>query len=124
MNDETLLLRQVHPAFIESGQLTSQAFVPFPKDKGKLSVYDGDQISASEAHKHYTEVLGNASDSVLGVTCAEVEQAGLTSASDPLEDFPAHALIDFTAHPEKSFRKLAKKLKASAIARGCLYSPQ
>ena len=124
MTDETLLLRQVHPDFIPSGQLTSQAFMPFPKDRGKPSVYDNDQISASEAHKHYTEVLGNASDSVWGVTCAEVEEAGLTSASDPLEDFLSHALIDFTAHPEKCFRKLAKKLKASAIARGCLYVPQ
>jgi hypothetical protein len=124
MNHETLLLRQVHPDFIPDGQLTSQAFMPFPRDEGKLSVYDGDRISAAESHKHYTEVLRNASDSVWGVTCAEVTEASLTSASDPLENFPSHALIDFTAHTEKHFRKLAKKLKASAIARGCLYSPQ
>ncbi len=124
MNHETLLLRQVHPAFIPDGQLTSQAFMPFPKDEGKPSVYDGDQISASESHKHYTCVLGNASHSVWGVTCAEVSEAGLTSASAPLENFPSHALIDFTAHPEKIFRKLAKRLKGSAFARGCLYSPR
>lgn len=124
MNHETLLLRQVHPDFIPDGQLTSQAFMPFPKDEGKPSVYDGDQIGAAESHRHYTEVLGNASDSVWGVTCAEVTAAGLSSESAPLENFPSHALINFTAHPEKSFRKLAKKLKVSAIARGCLYSPR
>jgi hypothetical protein len=124
MSPETLLLRQVHPAFIPEGQLTSQAFMPFPKDQGKLSVYDGDQISAAESHKHYTERLGNQSHSVWGVTCDEAVSAGLSSAPDPLENFPSHAVIDFTGHPEKSFRKLAKKLKALANIRGCLHSPQ
>lgn len=102
---------------------TSQAFMPIPKDKGRPSVYDGDQSSAAESYKHYTAVLGNAADSVWGLTYAEVTEAGLTSASAPLEDFPSHALIDFTAQPEKSLRKLAKKLKVFAVARGCLYSP-
>ena len=121
MNSETTLLRQVHPVFIPDGQLTSQAFMPFPKDEGKLSVYDGDQISAADSYKHYTEVLRNASDSVWGITVAEVTEAGLTSASAPLEKFPSHALIDFTDHPGKNFRKLAKKLKVFALARGCLF---
>lgn len=123
MSPETTLLRQVHPDFIPDGQLTSQAFMPFPKDEGKLSVYDGDQIGAAESHKHYTEVVGCKSVSVWGVTCAEVSSTGLTSASDPKENFPFHALIDFTAHQPKEFRKLAKRLKAMAIARGCLHSP-
>jgi hypothetical protein len=104
--------------------LTSQAFLPFPKDEGYLSVYDGDQIGAMESHQHYTEVLGNVSGGVWGVTCAEVFDSGLTSMPDPKEDFPSHAAIDFTAHPEKNYRKLAKKLKALAIVRGCLYSPE
>jgi len=124
MNPETTLLRQVHPDFIPDGQLTSQAFMPFPKDAGKPSVYDGDKISAAESHKHYTEVLGNKSDSVWGVACTEVSATGLPSAPEPKENFPSHAVIDFTAHPERSFRKLAKKLKAFAVARGCLYSPR
>jgi hypothetical protein len=32
MTSATMLLRQVHPDFIPDGQLTSQAFIPFPKD--------------------------------------------------------------------------------------------
>lgn len=123
MNPQTMLLRQVHPAFIPDGQLSSQAFMPFPKDQGKPSVYDGDQIGASESYKHYTEVLSLKSDSVWGITCAEVSSIGLTGVPDPEEDFASHALIDFTAHAEIRFRKLAKKLKAMAIARGCLYKP-
>jgi hypothetical protein len=120
---KTVLLRQVHPQFMPGGQLSSQAFLPFPKDKGKLSVYDGGAISAAEAFAHYSAYLKNASAGIWGVDCAEVTTIGLTPVSDPLEGFASHALIDFTAHPEKSFRRLAKQLKACALARGCLYSP-
>ena len=55
MNDQTLLFRQAHPNFVVEGMLTSQAFTPFPKDQGNLSVYDGDQVSPQEAYRHYTE---------------------------------------------------------------------
>jgi hypothetical protein len=123
MNDQTVLLRQVHPGFIPDGQLTSQAFMPFPKDEGKPSVYDGDQISPADSHAHYTQKLGFKSDSVWGVSCAEVTEIGLASYPDPKEDFPSHALIDFTVKPQTEFRKLAKKLKAKALARGRLYPP-
>jgi hypothetical protein len=121
MNDQTNLLRQVHPHFIPDGELTSQAFLPFPKDEGRLSVYDGDQVNAEEAFQHYTSVLGNKSESVWGVTCSEVSSMGLASAPAPLGDFAAHAVIDFTLKPERQFRKLAKRLKSFASARGCLY---
>lgn len=121
MTPQTVLLRQVHPSFIPDGQLTSQAFMPFPKDQGKLSVYDGDQITAAAAFDHYTANLGNAAAGVWGVTCGEVTSCGLAGLPDPLEDFPSHAVIDFTAEPERNFRKLAKKLKVYALARGCLY---
>ena len=48
MNDQTLLFRQAHPNFVVEGMLTSQAFTPFPKDQGNLSVYDGDQLRSEE----------------------------------------------------------------------------
>lgn len=123
MNSETTLLRQVHPDFIPDGHLTSQAFMPFPKDEGKLSVYDGDQICSADSYRHYTEVLGNASSGVWGVTCAEAARIKTTSTPAPLDKFPSHALIDLSAHPRQNFRKLAKKMKLFALARGCLYSP-
>ena len=124
MRSETILLRQVHPDFIPGGQLTSQAFVPSEKDAGRCSVCDGDQITAEESYKHYTETLKRRSDSVWGVTCAEVSEVGLESAPDPLDEFPSHAVIDFTAHNKSKYRKLAKKLKAKALARGRLYPTQ
>lgn len=124
MNSHTLLLRQVHPNFIAEGQVSSQAFVPFPKDENKLSLYDGDQISASDSYLHYTEQLRFQSAGVWAVTCEEAAQLNLPSKPDPLEDFPQHALIDFTSHPATSHRKLAKRLREFAVARGCLHAPK
>lgn len=121
MNSFTTLFRQVHPNFMQEGELTSQAFMPFPKDEGRLSVYDGDQISAMRSFAHYTEVLGLKSDSVWGVTCTEVSEIGLTSSPDPSEGFPEHAVVDFSGQLEKDFRKLAKKLKSVAVTRGRLH---
>lgn len=121
MKTSTLLLRQVHPNFFPNGFLSSQAFVPFPKDAGKLSVYDSEMISVEEAYKHYTEDLGCQSAGVWGVTCSEVEQEGLTSESNPLENSPAHALIIFGPASKNECRKLAKRLKMYAEKRGCLY---
>ena len=57
MTAETILLRQAHPQFMKGTQITSQVFMPFPKDKGLLSVYDGDQITAADSHRHYTQTL-------------------------------------------------------------------
>ena len=118
MKEDTLLLRQVHPNFIKNGALTSQAFTPFPKDKGALSVYDGDQIEAHAAYEHYTKTLQRQSMGVWGVTCGEVKQTSLASTSDPLENFPCHAIIDFGARTsERECRKLAKRLRDFAELR-------
>jgi hypothetical protein len=118
MTGDTILLRQAHPKFVSEGKVTSQAFVPFPKDDAKLSVYDGDQISAEESHLHYTKILKNESDSVWGVACSEVTSTNLSSNPDPLPDFSSHATIDFSGKSNSVGRKLAKKLKEFALARG------
>ena len=121
MKADSLLLRQVHPTFILNEQLTSQAFFPFPKDKGQLSVYDGDMVTPEESFVHFTKDLNLASVGAWGVTNAEVVMVGLTSRSDSLPLSPAHALIDFGTAPEKECRKLSKKLKGFAVSRGRLY---
>ena len=53
MTDDTLLLRQIHPSFVQSGRVTSQAFRPTPKDEFLLSVYDGDRIEAQASWRHF-----------------------------------------------------------------------
>jgi hypothetical protein len=121
MNDQTLLLRQVHPNFFHNGVVSSQAFSPSPKDVGKLSVYDGDQISPEASHQHYTKNLGLESVGVWAVKGGEVVSTGLTHQPDPTEKNPAHAVIDFGSRTDKQCRRLAKLLKKFALERGSLY---
>ena len=123
MNAETLLHRQAHPKFAPGGQLTSQAFMPFPKDDGLLSVDDGDQISAAEAFAYYTGVLGHQSCGVWSVSKAEADGESAQAIPTPEPDRPAHASLDFRGKSEKECRKIAKILKILALARRCQYSP-
>lgn len=121
MTDETMLLRQVNPAFLEAGETSSQAFFPFPKDEGKLSVDDGGLTTPEAAHVFFTTVLKLESAGTWGVTGAEVAATGLAYGPDPLPENAAHALIDFGVRNEKECRKLARKLKAHANARKRLH---
>lgn len=120
MIDTTLLLRQIHPGFVQDGRPSSQAFRPTPKDEQKLSVYDGDQIPPADAWKHYATDLKLASSGVMAVSMAECGTLELPVTPDPAP-FPEHALIDFTAYGKSATEKKAKLLKAKAEARGWLY---
>ncbi len=121
MKTDTLLLRQVHPTFYPNEVLSSQAFVPFPKDKNHLSVYDGDLMTPPDAFVHYTQQLGYKSVGVWAVSVAEVEQTSLAAHPDPLPDSPAHAVIDFGEATKNECRRLAKKLALLAQQRGRLH---
>jgi len=120
MRNETLLLRQIHPDFVQNDRVTSQAFRPTPKDEKKLSVYDGDMIEAPEAYEHYTQELKLKSVGVMGVTVGECTALGLYCQPDP-EPFPEHAIIDFGNLAERAIVKKAKLLKKKATGRGWLY---
>ena len=117
MTGATLLLRQVHPSFVQAGRVTSQVFRPTPKDESLLSVYDGDQISAEDSWTHFTNKQGFQSVGVLAVTVDECDAEGLFARSDP-GPFPEHAVIDFTGLSENQIEKKGKKLKAKAEVRG------
>jgi hypothetical protein len=120
MRDETLLLRQVHPSFVQQGRVTSQAFRPTPKDQGLLSVYDGDLISPEHAWQHYAGTLGLASQGVMGVTVAQCLRESLPVTSDPVP-FPEHAVIDFRALTDREVENKSKRLRMYAQARGWQY---
>lgn len=120
MGPETILIRQVHPNFVQEGRVTSQAFRPTPKDAGKLLTYDGDQIDVQASWQHYTEDLGFDSVGAFGLMVQEVESLELTVTPDP-EPFPEHVLIDFSKFERKQIEKKGKKLKAVAVARDWLY---
>lgn len=123
MNGETFLHRQVHPSWVQQGRITSQVFKPTPKDNYRLSVYDGDQVTALEAWLHYTTELGFLSIGVRAVTVAECEALKLPAEPDP-KPFPAHAVIRFDACTPSQIEKKAKQLKAAAEARGWLHQAE
>lgn len=122
MTTDTLLLRQVHPSFLQNGRPSSQAFRPTPKDKHKLSVYDGDQIEPKASWEHYAVALKLQSSGVMAVTISECSAIELTAASDP-ESFPEHCHIDFSGLTDGIVEKKAKQLKANAIHRDWLFRP-
>jgi len=123
MNPETFLYRQAHPNFMKDGDITSQVFFPFPKDDARLSVDDGAQTTAEESFQHFTEVEGLLSEGVWAVQKHEAEDLHLAVEADPKTDWPPHSVIDFRNHEEKSWRKLAKKLRAYATEHGCFHRP-
>jgi hypothetical protein len=120
MNDATIVYRQIHPTFVQGGFPTSQAFRPTPKDESKLSVYDGDQITAENAFKHYFNQLKLASLGVMGLTVSECAAESLAVCSDP-DPFPEHATIDFSGLTDKECRNKSKKLHSKAVLRGWLH---
>ena len=120
MTDSTLLLRQVHPGFVQNQRPSSQVFRPTRKDESKLSVYDGDIMSPEQSWKHFTEVLERQSVGVLAVTVAECREQDLRAAPSP-EVFEGHAHIDFTGFSANQAERKGKKLLAVALLRGWLH---
>lgn len=123
MTSATLLLRQVHPSFVQAGRVTSQVFRPTPKDALLLSVYDGDLIDPEDAWKHFMSSTDCLSVGVLAVSVAECESISLTARPDP-EPFLEHGVIDFSNFSQSQVEKASKKLKAFAEARGWQFRPQ
>lgn len=121
MNEDTLLLRQIHPSWIKQGVTTSQAWSPYPKDLGQLSVNDGDMIAAEAAWRRFTVDMGYASIGTLAVTVAECCSLTLPVAPAPTATEPDHAEIDFTAYSKKDIETRAKLLRAFANSREWLY---
>ena len=124
MNDQTLLHRIIKPAWwLQDGHVSSQAFRPGPSDNKQMSVYDGDQITAAEAWRHYTIDPGKPDPSgVLAITHEECDQQHLPVRPDP-ETFPEYVLLDFQEFSTKQIKKKSQKLRDAAEERGWQYRP-
>ena len=122
MNPEALLHRQINPGWVQGNRVTSQAFRPMPKDKHMLSAYDGDLIGAEGSWRHFTSELGFSSVGVCAVSVAECAELQLPARPDP-DEFPEHAVIDFTGIGNSAAEKKSKTLRNRAEVRGWLYQP-
>jgi hypothetical protein len=120
LHPETLLLRQIHPSFVQNGRPTSQAFRPTPKDRDRLSVDDGSKIEAKTSWERFTGTLGFESVGVLAVTVAECSEQHLPVIADG-EPYPEHCFIDFSGVLKKTAERKAKVLAFHAVQRGWLF---
>jgi hypothetical protein len=119
---DELLLRQIAPAFVVDGAITSAAFTPTRKDDGLLSVSRGSLVTPQQAWERHTRDKGLKSVGTWGVSVKESE---LPCHGDPTDDPPddAHALIDFRGLSRGAVERRAKLLREVAAGRGCLYAP-
>jgi hypothetical protein len=120
MNSLTLLLRQIHPSFIQNGRVTSQAFRPTPKDENQLSVYDGDRISPDAAWRHFTADPICRSAGVMAVCYQECIEQDVPVIADGVP-FPEHVYLDFTGCGKGEIERKSKVLAKHAQQRGWLY---
>lgn len=120
MTPSTLLLRQVHPVFVQTGRVTSQAFRPTPKDDFFLSVDNGDRITAQASLERFIEDPTCQSIGVMAISCAECASQELPVIEDG-KPHPEHCSIDFSAYGTNVIEKKSKKLRAQADERGWLF---
>ena len=120
MTPDTLLLRQIHPSFIQDGRVTSQAFRPTPKDEFLLSVDDGDRVTAEASWQRFITNPACKSFGVQALSQAECTAQELTVIEDGTPH-PEHCSVDFTAFDKKAIEKKSKLLRAQAETRGWLF---
>jgi hypothetical protein len=125
---DEVMLRQIHPTFIEDGEPSSQPFRPTPKDENKLSVDRGSKTTPAGAYDLFV-ASGLKSVAVYGVSVAEFGDQGVSCHPDAIEAGdgivanPAHAFADYSAHADSKQKTVAKRIKLKAIARGRLHPP-
>jgi len=121
MTPDTLLLRQIHPSFVQDGRVTSQAFRPTPKDELHLSVDNGDRLTAEAAWRRFTADPTCTSAGVQAVSQSDCAAQALPVIEDG-RPHPEHCSIDFSAFEKKAIDKRAKLLRAAATTRGWLFT--
>jgi len=137
MDSNALLLRQVHPSFVQADNVsaqvfcasmhglvvTSQVFRPTPKDENQLSVYNGHKFTPEGAFNHFVATKTNKSAGVLAVTILECNQESL-SCFENNDPFDGHSVIDFRGLSNNQLERKAKALKKTAMNRGWLFRKQ
>jgi len=120
MTPDTLLLRQIHPNFVQEGRVTSQAFRPTPKDEHRLSVDNGDRMQAKAAWARFTSDPACSSVGVMAVSQAECAAQNLPVIEDG-SPYQEHCSIDFSTFEKKEVERKAKVLSRQAQGRGWLF---
>jgi hypothetical protein len=123
---QTMLHRQIHPAFFRNGRVESPAFRPSSKDVGKLSTEDGDRITAEAAWVRYTTVRRFESVGSMAVTvddCARIALPVIADGGTDPELSAEHVSIDFNGLDRKQTESKSKKLRDAAVTRNWTHRP-
>jgi hypothetical protein len=125
---DEVLFRQIHPLSLDDGVPQSDRFRPRKIDRNCLSTDRSTLTTAAASHALYVST-GSESGAVFGVTINEFAAEVITCHPDPVKDDPkfpdnpAHAYADFSAHDNGKQKLIGKRLRALAVARGCLFKP-
>ncbi|WP_163540853.1 hypothetical protein [Occultella kanbiaonis] len=126
-NAEEVLLRQVHPHFLDAkGEVMRVAFAPaHPREEGLLSTRR-EEVGPEIAFAEWTGARGSgASVGTWGVSVGDAAGAELPCFDDShMPEYPAyHATVDFSDHEHARHKQLSRKIWQAAVARGCLFRP-
>ncbi|MGW4325433.1 hypothetical protein ACWEKR_06025 [Nocardia sp. NPDC004573] len=126
-----LIWRNVNPAWIQDGKVSSQAFRPTPKDKQQLSGAREQKVTAEKHFHEFTQELELRSVGVWAVSVGEanaqdvrcVYDAESADAPDPCPT--GHTYLDFRAHMgDKAIRRVGRLLSEDAQRRGRMHPNQ
>jgi hypothetical protein len=125
---EENIWRQVNPAFVHDGRVSSQAFTPSSKDGGELSSSRASRVTAKESFDHYVQILKLQSFGVYSLTVGEVRAEDLrviddSAVGDGENRPPGHVYVDFKGISRKDAKKAAGKLRSAAEKHGWAYLP-
>ena len=127
VNSDEILMRQIHPTFIQDGRITSSVFEPMKKDKGHLSCTAKSKITEEEAYRIYTKIKNLTSCGIARLSVHEINSIGLLAYFSPSNDGPtpdadkfdkAHSHIDFSQLSKSQAKTEAKKLADKARIKG------
>jgi len=119
---DAFYFRQIHPSFLQSDVVSSEAFRPTAEHLWRLSLYDGGLITAESSWDHYTKTQGKESVGVMALDSTDCFSVDLPVIASP-EFFPEHCHLDFAAIDVKDHKKIARKLRAKAAIRGFVFKP-
>ncbi|WP_159039110.1 hypothetical protein [Streptomyces sp. JHA19] len=121
--------RQVNPAFVHDGRVSSQAFTPTTKDAGELSTNRATKVTPQAAFEYHIQQLELPSAGVYSLTVGEVAEVSLRVVDDSaVQDDeprpPGHAYVDFKGvSAGKRAKKIGANLREKAEGRGWRYRP-
>lgn len=125
---DDLLWRQVHPEFVQGGQLASRAFRLNSGDAKRLSLSWAKKQSAEGAYDFHANVLKLPSAGTWAVSVGEVLEAGCRAIYDeeaasapPAPCPPGHTFIDLRPFGSSRISKITKKLNLYAQERGRIH---